>query len=373
MLTAFSGVRVLFLVLDPHHRDLREALFKTRRAQFSGHPSHHVFRHHPRPLAVPFQADLHRHIEKYRLHLVTEVFRQLDPAMAIMRRQVRCIHVVHRTPCNESRFQHRAQIGKNKVLEALLGCVVKEKFPQQVARQRSDVVPLEPRTLSRSRQADRQHNHSFRSTWCRWTRGRGRRRDLRNRFRFHTGRCFHCRWCRFYSRRRLCGLSFRRGGRLAASPTSTSSPAAPSFRFLRSSCAFGCLWFLSFARLWFLDLHLGHPLHLLGLRLLLLKIGRLQWRCRCLCRRFRGFWSPLRAIAHPFPHVRLLTHRRTRRQSEEPRAIVEPPPLRAHPIRLWRFQTKFVARATSVSRHSGRMVSAFPPPFGSVKRTERCM
>ena len=95
------------------------------------------------------------------LHIVAVILRQLDPAVPVVRSKVGRIHVAHRTPGNQPRLQHRAQVRKDQILEALLLLVIEKKFPQQIARKRMNIVPLEPRTLARSRQADRQNNRAF--------------------------------------------------------------------------------------------------------------------------------------------------------------------------------------------------------------------
>jgi len=56
---------------------------------------------------------------------------------------------------NQPRLQHRSQVGKHQILKALLLRVIEKKFAQQIAGKRMNAVPLEPRTLARSRQPDR--------------------------------------------------------------------------------------------------------------------------------------------------------------------------------------------------------------------------
>ena len=93
---------------------------------------------------MALQANLQRNIEEHTLHVVPVILSKFDPAVAIVRREVRRIHIVERTPRNQSCFQHRSQVGKHEILKTLLLRIIEKKFAQQIAREGMNVVALEP-------------------------------------------------------------------------------------------------------------------------------------------------------------------------------------------------------------------------------------
>src|ERR1700687_1412487 len=144
-------------LFHPHNRDFREALLEGRRLQLAPHLAHDIFGDRAATTLVAFHAHFQGDIEEQALHIVAVIFGQLDPAMAVVGREIRRIHVVHGTAGNQPRLQHGPEVGKHQILKALLLRVIEKKFAQQIAGKRMNVVPLEPRTLARSRQPDRQH------------------------------------------------------------------------------------------------------------------------------------------------------------------------------------------------------------------------
>ena len=139
------------LVLHAHYRDLPKSFFKCWRTQLRRHAPHDIFRNHPLPPLIAFQADFHGHVKEHRMHFISIIFGQFDPAMALMWSEVGCIHIVGGTARDQPRFQHGTQIRKDQILESLLRGIVKQQCSQQIAGKRRDVMPLEPRTLSRAR------------------------------------------------------------------------------------------------------------------------------------------------------------------------------------------------------------------------------
>jgi hypothetical protein len=117
----------LFLLLNPHYRDLCEALFKRGGLQLGGHAAHDVFRDDTVPALMAIEADFEWYIEKHGVDFVVVILGKLDPVLPLLRSQVRGIHVVHGSLGNEACFQHGAQVGKHEILKALLANVVKQK------------------------------------------------------------------------------------------------------------------------------------------------------------------------------------------------------------------------------------------------------
>src|SRR5208282_881923 len=153
--------RPFLFLLHPHNGDFRETLLEGRRLQLTRHLAHDIFGDRTATALVAFQTNLKRDVEEHALHIVAVILGQLDPAMAVVGRKVRRIHVVHGTARNQPRLQHRSQVRKHQILKALLLRVIEKKFSQQIARKRMNIVPLEPRTLARSRQPDGQDYRSL--------------------------------------------------------------------------------------------------------------------------------------------------------------------------------------------------------------------
>src|SRR5271165_1513686 len=158
LLVLLSRSAGLALVLQPDHGDLRESLFELRRTQLVGHALHDVFGDVALATVITFDADLGWHIEENGVGLVAKVVRQLYPTAALVRREIGRVHIVPWTPRQQPRAQHGAQGGKHKVLVALLGDVVEQQNPDHVARQRQDIVPLEPCALAGPGQSDGKHD-----------------------------------------------------------------------------------------------------------------------------------------------------------------------------------------------------------------------
>ena len=214
----------LFFLFHPHHRNFRETLLKRRRLQLTRHLTHDIFRDRAAAPLVTFHANLHGDIEKQSLHIVAIIFRQFDPALAVVRREVRGIDIVHGTARNQPRLQHGSQVRKHQILKALLLRVVEKKLTQQIARKRMNVVALEPRTLARSRQPDRQHYRSLAGA-------RGSRNGLspcRARGRRLRGGSFDCG-------RLFCHCGCGRSGRRPATRSSANSATAAAATAARDS------------------------------------------------------------------------------------------------------------------------------------------
>ena len=137
-------ISIFIFLLHPHHSYFREPFLKRRRFQLARHLAHDTFRDGSTAALVSFHADIQRNIEKNALDVITVILGKLDPAMAVVWREVGRVHVVHGTAGDQPRFQHGSQIRKNQVLKALFLRIVEKKFAQQVARKRMNVVPLEP-------------------------------------------------------------------------------------------------------------------------------------------------------------------------------------------------------------------------------------
>ena len=99
---------------------------------------------------IALQADIEWNIKVERLNFVSGVFGKLDPTATLMRGEVGSIDVVHGAARDQARTKHGAQIRKNQVLKALLVRIIEQERANQVAGERTDVVPLKPRTLARS-------------------------------------------------------------------------------------------------------------------------------------------------------------------------------------------------------------------------------
>ena len=106
---------------------------KSGALSFSAMRAHHLFAHRAIARAVALEANVERHIEEDRLHLVAEALGHLDPLAALVDGEVGCVHVVPRHLGDEARAQQRAQRGKDQALVALLLDVVEEDVAQQIA------------------------------------------------------------------------------------------------------------------------------------------------------------------------------------------------------------------------------------------------
>src|SRR5205085_9126099 len=84
-----------FFPFHANDSDLGETFFKARRAQLGSQAPHHIVSHHPIATLIAFETNLKGNIEINGVYLVAEITRQLDPALAIVRRKVGCIDVVH--------------------------------------------------------------------------------------------------------------------------------------------------------------------------------------------------------------------------------------------------------------------------------------
>ena len=62
--------------------------------------SHHVLGDVPLPPSIPVQANFNRDIEEYGLRLVPEIFRELDPAVAFVGREIGSVNVAERAAGN---------------------------------------------------------------------------------------------------------------------------------------------------------------------------------------------------------------------------------------------------------------------------------
>lgn len=82
---------------------------------------------------MPFNANFERHVEKYGLHFIAKIFRELDPIVALVRREIRRIDIIHWTSRNQARFEHGAQIRKHQILKTLLLRIIKKHCAQDVA------------------------------------------------------------------------------------------------------------------------------------------------------------------------------------------------------------------------------------------------
>ena len=119
-------------LLHPDHGDLSESLLKRRGLELGSHPPHHIFRNNPIAPLMPIDANLQRNIEEHGMHFVVVVFGEFDPVLALLRRQVGGVHVIHRALGDQPRLQHRAEIGEHQILETLLADVIKQERPHHV-------------------------------------------------------------------------------------------------------------------------------------------------------------------------------------------------------------------------------------------------
>ena len=94
------SLRVVTLRLAKH----LTPFFERRRLQLGAHAAHHVFGHYTLASLISFQANLHRDIEKYGLHLIAVVVAQFDPALPLVRSQVGGIHVIQGPARDQARF-----------------------------------------------------------------------------------------------------------------------------------------------------------------------------------------------------------------------------------------------------------------------------
>ena len=128
---------------------------------------------------MSFEADFERNIEEYALHIVAIILGQFDPAVAVVRGKVGGIDVIHGAAGDEAGLEHGAQIGKDEILEALLLGIIEKKFAQEIARERMNVVPLEPRTLAGAGESDGENHGALAGPGL--NRSRLKRRGLHRR------------------------------------------------------------------------------------------------------------------------------------------------------------------------------------------------
>ena len=115
-----------FLLLHPHHRNLREALVERRCFQFCGHFTHDIFGHDAIPTIVALNANLERHVKEYCVGFISEIFRQFDPIVALMRSEIGSVNVIRWTTGDEPRLQHGSKVRKYQVLKTLFGRIVEQ-------------------------------------------------------------------------------------------------------------------------------------------------------------------------------------------------------------------------------------------------------
>src|ERR1700730_1573353 len=83
-----------FFLLHLYHRNLRKSLLESRRTQLGAHAPHYIFRHHSLAALIALKANFQGNVEEHSLRVVAIVLRQLDPALALMRREVGRVHVI---------------------------------------------------------------------------------------------------------------------------------------------------------------------------------------------------------------------------------------------------------------------------------------
>ena len=75
---------------------------------------------------VSLNADFERYVKEYCVGFISEIFRQLDPIVALMRSEIGSVNVICWSPRDQSRFQHGSKIGENQILKTLFGRIVKQ-------------------------------------------------------------------------------------------------------------------------------------------------------------------------------------------------------------------------------------------------------
>jgi hypothetical protein len=302
---------------------------------------------------MSLDADFQGHIEKDGVDFVVVIFGELDPVLALLRGKVRGVNVIHGTLGDEARFEHGTQVGENEILKALLTDIVEEQRTNHVARERSYAVTLEPGTLAGTGQADGEDHDAF---------GRALRDGGGSRRPGHRGRSGGCglrgvfsfrgkRGCDSFgseglrdglfaataststastttaaatgawrgfagcgrvdgvrdlvgnvSRGSVSGRGVDRrsiGGRSGSRANRTRAGTWPGFRLRLRLVGGGRS---GFPTAFFLCVGIGGQLF--GVEI----CGLQRWRSRLVRRLGRLFLTALKTIAHPFTHVRLVTH-----------------------------------------------------------------
>ncbi len=117
---------------------------------------------------MALDANFQRDVEKYGVDLIPIIFRQFDPVLTLLRREIGCVHIVHGTLGDQPRLEHGAQVREYEILKTLFANVVEQQRTHHVTGERDNTMPFEPGTLARTGQTDRQHYQTFR-----WALGRG--------------------------------------------------------------------------------------------------------------------------------------------------------------------------------------------------------
>jgi len=111
MTAAISSHSSLFsLLLHSYNRDLGKSFVKGWSFEFRSHAPNDVLGHNSVTALVTLNADFERHIEEHGLHFIAVVFCQLDPIMALLRREIGGVHIIHRPTRDKAGLQHGAQI-----------------------------------------------------------------------------------------------------------------------------------------------------------------------------------------------------------------------------------------------------------------------
>src|SRR5580704_17194794 len=318
---------------------------------------------------MALDADFKWHVEENGVDFVVVVLGEFDPVLALLRGEVGGVNVIRGTLGDEPRLQHGAQIGEDEVLKALLTDVIEEQRTNHVARERNHAVALEPGTLAGTGQADGENNNAFRRA-LRHGGGRGRSGRLQ-RWRRSSGcglgglqrvvRFRQNRGCDSFGSEGLRDGLFAATASASAASTTTSAATGASCRFAGRGRVDGVR-----DQVWNIVWNIGGssvagirgrgvsgrsfhvrsgsrtngtttgagPRFRLRLRvvggrcpaafvfcigcgrlLLGVEICGLQRRRSRLVRRLgRLFLAALKTIAHPFTHVRLVTHMPRREQ-----------------------------------------------------------
>src|SRR5216684_4140794 len=158
--------------LHPHYGYLGESFRERGRLEFRSHAAHNILGDNAVATLVALDANFQRDVEKYRVDLIAIIFRQFDPVLTLLRREICCVHIVHRTLGDQPRLEHGAQVREYEILKTLFANVVEQQRTHHVTGERDNTMAFEPGTLARTGQADRQHYQTFR-----WALGRGYRGD----------------------------------------------------------------------------------------------------------------------------------------------------------------------------------------------------
>ncbi len=132
------------LLLHPYNRDFCESFFECWRFQLDGHAPHGVIGDDAVAAMMTLDADLEGYVEKDGVDFVVVILGQLNPMLAFFRSEIGGVDVVHGPTGDKTRFQHGAQVGKDKILITLFANIVEEQGAQHVAGKGNDVVAFEP-------------------------------------------------------------------------------------------------------------------------------------------------------------------------------------------------------------------------------------